>query len=59
MTNATTRTERFARFARLTGTLTCDPNGDCGASFVSIAQLKPDASGKLTFQQVYTTRSSS
>jgi len=43
----------------LTGTLTCDPNGDCGASFVSIAQLKPDASGKLTFQQVYTTRSSS
>lgn len=43
----------------LTGTLTCDPNGDCGASFVSIAQLKPDASGKLTFQQIYTTRSSS
>ena len=43
----------------LTGTLTCDPNGDCGATFVSIAQLKPDASGKLTFQQVYTTRSSS
>jgi len=43
----------------LTGTLTCDPNGDCGASFVSIAQLSPDASGKLTFKQVYTTRSSS
>jgi len=43
----------------LTGTLTCDPNGDCGASFVSIAQLKPDASGKLAFQQVYTTRSAS
>jgi branched-chain amino acid transport system substrate-binding protein len=43
----------------LTGTLTCDPNGDCGATFVSIAQLKPDASGKLTFQQVYTTRSGS
>jgi branched-chain amino acid transport system substrate-binding protein len=41
----------------LTGTLTCDPNGDCGASFVHITQLKPDSSGKLTFQQVYTTRS--
>jgi branched-chain amino acid transport system substrate-binding protein len=43
----------------LTGNLTCDPNGDCGSSFVSIAQLKPGASGKLTFQQVYTTRSAS
>lgn len=43
----------------LTGTLTCDPNGDCGATFVSIAQLKPDASGKLSFQQVFTTRSGS
>jgi branched-chain amino acid transport system substrate-binding protein len=43
----------------LTGTLTCDPNGDCGASFVSIAQLKPGAGGKLSFQQVFTTRSGS
>jgi branched-chain amino acid transport system substrate-binding protein len=43
----------------LTGTLTCDPNGDCGATDVSIAQLKPDSSGKLTFQQVWTTRSAS
>jgi len=43
----------------LTGNLTCDPNGDCGAKFVSIAQLKPDASGKLTFQQIYTTRTAS
>jgi len=43
----------------LTGTLTCDANGDCGATFVSIAQLKKDSSGKLTFQQVYTTRSGS
>ncbi len=44
----------------LTGTLTCDENGDCGSKFVSIAQLKLDsASGKLTFQEVYTTRSGS
>jgi branched-chain amino acid transport system substrate-binding protein len=43
----------------LTGNLTCDPNGDCGATDVSIAQLKPDTSGKLTFQQVWTTRSTS
>jgi branched-chain amino acid transport system substrate-binding protein len=51
----------FARgekdYKGLTGTLTCDANGDCGATFVSIAQLKPDASGKLNFSQVYTTRS--
>src|SRR5437762_8073580 len=46
-------------FKGLTGTLTCDPNGDCGATFVSIAQLKPDSSGKLAFSQVYTTRSGS
>lgn len=44
----------------LTGTLSCDPNGDCGATDVSVAQLKPDSSsGKLTFQQVWTTRSAS
>jgi branched-chain amino acid transport system substrate-binding protein len=53
----------FARgekdYKGLTGTLTCDPNGDCGASFVSIAQLQPDSSGKLAFKQVYTTRSGS
>jgi branched-chain amino acid transport system substrate-binding protein len=46
-------------FKGLTGTLTCDPNGDCGATFVSIAQLDKDSSGKLTFKQVYTTRSGS
>jgi branched-chain amino acid transport system substrate-binding protein len=44
----------------LTGTLTCDTNGDCGSKFVSIAQLKPDATtGKLTFQSVFTTRPAS
>ncbi|MGZ8562286.1 MAG: branched-chain amino acid ABC transporter substrate-binding protein [Candidatus Limnocylindria bacterium] len=44
----------------LTGTLTCDANGDCGSKFVSIAQLKPDATtGKLTFQSVFTTRPAS
>jgi branched-chain amino acid transport system substrate-binding protein len=43
----------------LTGNLTCDINGDCGSSFVSIAQLKPDAAGDLVFTEVYTTRSAS
>ena len=42
----------------LTGTLTCDDNGDCGATDVSIAQLKPGSDGKLAFTQVWTTRSS-
>jgi branched-chain amino acid transport system substrate-binding protein len=42
----------------LTGTLTCDPNGDCGATDVSVAQLKKGADGKLIFQEVWTTRSS-
>ena len=42
----------------LTGTLTCD-GGDCGSDEVSIAQLKPDASGALTYTEVYTTRSAS
>ena len=44
----------------LTGTLTCDTNGDCGSKFVSIAQLKPDPStGTLTFQSIFTTRPAS
>jgi branched-chain amino acid transport system substrate-binding protein len=43
----------------LTGTLTCDANGDCGATDVSIAQLKPGSDGKLTFTQVWTTRAAS
>ena len=43
----------------LTGNLTCDPNGDCGSKFVSIAQLKPDSTGALTFQSIFTTRPAS
>jgi branched-chain amino acid transport system substrate-binding protein len=43
----------------LTGSLTCNENGDCGSKFVSIAQLKPDSTGALTYQEVYTTRSAS
>lgn len=43
-------------YAGLTGTLTCDTNGDCGSKFVSIAQLKPDSAGKLTFQSIFSTR---
>jgi len=35
----------------LTGTLTCNENGDCGSEFVSVAQVKD---GK--FQEVWTTR---
>jgi branched-chain amino acid transport system substrate-binding protein len=41
----------------LTGTLTCNENGDCGATDVSIAQLKPDDTGALVFTEVWTTRS--
>ena len=40
-------------YAGLTGTLTCD-GGDCGSSFVSIAQLV-----KGVYTEVYTTRSAS
>jgi branched-chain amino acid transport system substrate-binding protein len=36
----------------LTGTLTCDENGDCGSEFVSIAQLSDGV-----YEEVYTTRS--
>jgi len=43
----------------LTGTLTCNENGDCGAKDVSIAQLQPDATGALIFKEVFTTRSGS
>jgi branched-chain amino acid transport system substrate-binding protein len=38
-------------FAGLTGTLSCDENGDCGAEDVSIAQLEGGE-----FAEVYTTR---
>lgn len=38
----------------LTGTLTCNQYGDCGSSFVSIAQLK-----NQVYTEVYTTRSAS
>jgi len=41
----------------LTGTLTCNENGDCGAEDVSIAQLEPDSTGALVYTEVYTTRS--
>ena len=45
-------------YAGLTGTLTCNENGDCGAEDVSIAQLEPDpATGDLVYTEVYTTRS--
>jgi branched-chain amino acid transport system substrate-binding protein len=49
----------------LTGNLTCDPNGDCGSSFVSIAQLKthaavpPSTTATQTFDSVYSTRPAS
>jgi branched-chain amino acid transport system substrate-binding protein len=46
----------LVNYPGLTGTLTCDTNGDCGSKFVSIAQLKPDSAGKLTFQSIFTTR---
>jgi branched-chain amino acid transport system substrate-binding protein len=46
----------LANYAGLTGTLTCDTNGDCGSKFVSIAQLKPDSTGALTFQSIFSTR---
>jgi branched-chain amino acid transport system substrate-binding protein len=41
----------LADYPGLTGELTCDENGDCGAEFVSIAQLEDG-----TFTEVYTTR---
>jgi branched-chain amino acid transport system substrate-binding protein len=37
----------------LTGNLTCEDDGDCGSSFVSVAQLGGDP---LTFNEVWTTR---
>jgi branched-chain amino acid transport system substrate-binding protein len=43
-------------FPGLTGTLTCDKDGDCGSDFVSIAQLKPNDAGKLVFTEIWTTR---
>jgi branched-chain amino acid transport system substrate-binding protein len=49
----------------LTGDLTCDPNGDCGSSFVSIAQLTkhdpvpPATTPTFTFDSVFTTRPAS
>ncbi len=43
-------------FAGLTGTLTCDENGDCGSEFVSIAQVGLNDAGNLDFLQVFTTR---
>ena len=49
----------------LTGNLTCNEFGDCGSSFVSIAQLKtqppvpPASTGVQVFTEVYTTRSAS
>ena len=39
-------------YAGLTGTLTCDENGDCGAEDVSVAQLEGGE-----FVEVFTTRS--
>lgn len=39
-------------YAGLTGTLTCDENGDCGAEDVSVAQLEGGE-----FKEVFTTRS--
>jgi branched-chain amino acid transport system substrate-binding protein len=39
-------------FAGLTGSLTCDENGDCGSEFVSIAQLSDGV-----YEEVFTTRS--
>ena len=41
-------------FPGLTGNLTCNQYGDCGSSFVSIAQLK-----NQVYTEVYTTRSAS
>ena len=38
-------------FPGLTGTLSCDENGDCGSEFVSVAQIVDGA-----FSEVYTTR---
>ncbi len=38
-------------YAGLTGTLTCDENGDCGSDEVSVAQLKDGV-----FTEVWTTR---
>jgi len=49
----------LANYVGLTGTLTCNENGDCGSSNVSIAQLQPDATGALIYKEVYTTRSAS
>jgi branched-chain amino acid transport system substrate-binding protein len=42
----------LSEFEGLTGSLTCNENGDCGSEFVSIAQLSAG-----TFEEVFTTRS--
>jgi branched-chain amino acid transport system substrate-binding protein len=49
----------LTEYPGLTGNLTCNENGDCGSSFVSVAQLKPgtDAKKTLTFTELWTTRS--
>ena len=49
----------LTNYPGLTGTLTCDPNGDCGSKFVSIAQLVPDSTGTLAFKSIFTTRPAS
>jgi len=40
-------------YAGLTGTLTCEDDGDCGSPYVSVAQLQGDP---LTFTSIWTTR---
>ena len=53
----------LTEYAGLTGNLTCNENGDCGSSFVSVAQLtsepaEPPATGNVqVFTEVWTTRS--
>lgn len=44
-------------YAGLTGTLTCDTNGDCGSIYVSVSQLttKPPVPPATTGTQVYTS----
>lgn len=49
----------LANYDGLTGTLTCDTNGDCGSTNVSVAQLEADAAGLLIYKEVWTTRSAS
>ena len=47
----------LADYAGLTGTLTCDEFGDCGAEDVSIAQVGENDAGVLDYLEVFTTRS--